>query len=86
MRNRKLPDSVKSEAHKNTEKKYQLFEDLLTRLQTDYIYRCRACTDSCTFDGKWYKADYMGHEGLAEVLVSHLLQKSTASLPVTVLH
>lgn len=22
---------------------------------------------------KWYKADYMGYEGLAEVLVSHLL-------------
>ena len=30
---------------------------------------------------KWYKADYMGYEGLAEVLVSHLLQKSTMRHP-----
>lgn len=26
----------------------------------------------------WYKADYMGYEGLSEVVVSHLLKKSTA--------
>lgn len=32
-------------------------------------------------DRKWYKADYMGYEGLAEVLVSHLLQKSTVKHP-----
>ena len=29
----------------------------------------------------WYKADYMGYEGLAETLVSHLLQKSSLSHP-----
>lgn len=28
-------------------------------------------------DGIWYKADYTGYEGLAEYLISHLLQKST---------
>ncbi len=29
------------------------------------------------FDGKlWYKADYVGYEGLAEYVISHLLQKS----------
>ena len=28
-------------------------------------------------DGIWYKADYMGYEGLAEYLVSHLLEHST---------
>lgn len=28
-------------------------------------------------DDRWYKADYMGYEGLSEVLVSDLLQKST---------
>ncbi len=28
-------------------------------------------------DGIWYKADYTGYEGLAEYIVSHLLQKST---------
>ena len=27
-------------------------------------------------DGKWYKADFMGYEGLAEVVVSDLLSKS----------
>nr|MBQ8253605.1 hypothetical protein [Lachnospiraceae bacterium] len=27
----------------------------------------------------WYKADYTGYEGLAEYMVSHLLQKSTLS-------
>ena len=30
------------------------------------------------FDGKWYKADHMGYEALAEVLVSRLLKKSNA--------
>ena len=25
----------------------------------------------------WYKADYTGYEGLAEYVVSHLLEKST---------
>jgi hypothetical protein len=29
----------------------------------------------------WYKADYMGYEGLSETLVSHLLQKSSLSQP-----
>ena len=28
-------------------------------------------------DGLWYKADYLGYEGLAEYVVSSLLQKST---------
>ena len=28
-------------------------------------------------DGTWYKADYTGYEGLAEYVVSHLLEKST---------
>lgn len=28
-------------------------------------------------DGKWYKADYTGYEGLAEYVVSHLLQYSS---------
>ena len=27
--------------------------------------------------GMWYKADYTGYEGLAEYMISHLLQKST---------
>ncbi len=27
--------------------------------------------------GKWYKADYTGYEGLAEYMISHLLQQST---------
>lgn len=30
-------------------------------------------------DGVWYKADYTGYEGLAEYMVSHLLQKSSLS-------
>lgn len=29
----------------------------------------------------WYKADYMGYEGLSETLVSHLLRKSSLSQP-----
>lgn len=28
-------------------------------------------------NGTWYKADYMGYEGLAEYVISHLLEKST---------
>lgn len=28
-------------------------------------------------NGIWYKADYTGYEGLAEYMISHLLQKST---------
>ena len=28
-------------------------------------------------DGIWYKADYIGYEGLAEYMISHLLKKST---------
>lgn len=28
-------------------------------------------------EGVWYKADYTGYEGLAEYMISHLLQKST---------
>lgn len=32
-------------------------------------------------DGAWYKADYMGYEGLAEVLVSSLLKKSSVQYP-----
>lgn len=28
-------------------------------------------------DGIWYKADYMGYEGLVEYMISHLLEKST---------
>lgn len=28
-------------------------------------------------EGVWYKADYTGYEGLAEYVISHLLQKST---------
>lgn len=30
-------------------------------------------------NGMWYKADYMGYEGLAEYMISHLLAKSTLS-------
>ena len=30
-------------------------------------------------DGKWYKADHMGYEALAEVLISGLLKRSNAS-------
>ena len=32
-------------------------------------------------DDRWYKADYMGYEGLSQVLVSDLLQKSTCPFP-----
>lgn len=32
-------------------------------------------------DGTWYKADYMGYEGLSEILVSRLLQKSNIKYP-----
>lgn len=32
-------------------------------------------------DNIWYKADYMGYEGLAEVLISALLEKSTVIYP-----
>ena len=28
-------------------------------------------------EGVWYKADFLGYEGLSEYLISHLLQKST---------
>ncbi len=28
-------------------------------------------------DSQWYKADYLGYEGLAEYMVSHLLEKSS---------
>lgn len=28
-------------------------------------------------DGIWYKADYTGYEGLAEYMISHLLQRSS---------
>lgn len=30
-------------------------------------------------DGKWYKADHMGYEGLSEVVISRLLEKSNVS-------
>ncbi len=30
-------------------------------------------------NGIWYKADYTGYEGLAEYMISHLLEKSTLS-------
>ena len=39
-----------------------------------------------TTDKIWYKADYMGYEGLSEVLVSHLLQKSTIQHPFVLYH
>lgn len=32
-------------------------------------------------DDMWYKADYMGYEGLSEVLISSLLQKSSCPYP-----
>ena len=32
-------------------------------------------------DQWWYKADYMGYEGLAEVLISRLLMKSSLQQP-----
>lgn len=34
-------------------------------------------------EGTWYKADHMGYEGLAEVLISRLLKQSNASNFVT---
>lgn len=37
-------------------------------------------------DGTWYKADYTGYEGLAEYMVSHLLQKSSLSKEEYVLY
>lgn len=37
-------------------------------------------------DGIWYKADYTGYEGLAEYMVSHLLQKSSLSARELVLY
>lgn len=33
------------------------------------------------WQGYWYKADYMGYEGLAEVLVSRLLRRTTLTVP-----
>ena len=36
--------------------------------------------------GIWYKADYTGYEGLAEYMVSHLLQESTLSQEEFVLY
>lgn len=35
-------------------------------------------------DNIWYKADYMGYESFSEVLISHLLQKSTLLYPFVV--
>ena len=32
----------------------------------------------------WYKADYMGYEGLSEILVSELLQKSQLQYPFVI--
>lgn len=37
-------------------------------------------------NGIWYKADYMGYEGLAEYMISHLLIKSTLSKEEYVLY
>lgn len=37
-------------------------------------------------DGKWYKLDGLGYEALSEVIVSHLMQKSTISSYVTYEH
>lgn len=37
-------------------------------------------------DGNWYKADYTGYEGLAEYMVSHLLQQSSLSSEEFVLY
>lgn len=31
------------------------------------------------YDNKWYKADYMGYEGLSEIIISRLLHKSNIS-------
>ena len=36
--------------------------------------------------GKWYKADYTGYEGLAEYMISHLLQQSTLNQEEFVLY
>lgn len=36
--------------------------------------------------GIWYKADYTGYEGLAEYVISHLLQKSTLKCDEFVLY
>ncbi len=35
-------------------------------------------------DGYWYKADHMGYEGLAETIVSAMLEKSTIKYPFVV--
>lgn len=35
-------------------------------------------------DGVWYKADYMGYEGLAELVVSNLLRKSSVKYPFVI--
>lgn len=37
-------------------------------------------------NGIWYKADYTGYEGLAEYVISHLLQKSTLGMEEYVLY
>ena len=37
-------------------------------------------------DGIWYKADYIGYEGLTEYMVSHLLMHSTLSTEDFVLY
>lgn len=37
-------------------------------------------------NGVWYKADYIGYEGLAEYVISHLLQKSTLAAEEYVLY
>lgn len=37
-------------------------------------------------NGTWYKADYTGYEGLAEYVISHLLQRSTLSQEEYVLY
>ena len=37
-------------------------------------------------DGIWYKADYMGYEGLAEYMISHLLAEATLSKEEYVLY
>lgn len=37
-------------------------------------------------NGIWYKSDYTGYEGLAEYVISHLLQKSTLGMEEYVLY
>ena len=37
-------------------------------------------------NGIWYKADYTGYEGLAEYVISHLLQKSSLATDEFVLY